>query len=702
MFAALLFWGWESDLIWCGAAAGALLELSRFAKLRWDLEDVDFNRIFSLCVVGGLGVAAYIFTTSEEGGGLSGMFQSGITGLRRASNSGTVAAFSFFRWLPLIFLPFVSAQVYNLRPSVPLTAVSIVLRIRRRRGEQSLAGRFVDSSYPYFIICLFSAGIHTNRATYGYFFGLVVLILWALRTLRSRRFGLKIWAVGLAAVVGVGFLGQFGIWQLNHLVQTWDAELLARWLHSRTDPSQSLTSIGQIGELKLSPRIVIRLEPEQTGIVPNYLRKASYRSYTPFNETWHAGNAQNEFEPMVPEEDTSSWVLLPRKSTNSVVRIACYLEGRSHDENHDPEGVLPLPPGSFRLENLPNGVSVTAVKTNQTGVALATGSGLMIFDARYGPGATFDSPPDSSSTNRFDFMVPTNEVPALRQVIAEMNLTNADATDAEKRLAVRAFFARNFSYSTWQGLDKRATATVTPLTKFLLTSRTGHCEYFATATVLLLRKLGIPTRYAVGYAVHEASGSGYVVRERDAHAWCLVWNRQSRIWEDLDTTPGSWVAIEGRHASFLDTLSDLRSWLVFQFEKFRWRQANLRQYILWTITPVMVVLLYYIFFKHRGRLRADKSRNAKLPVAWPGLDSAFYRLEKALIARGLPRQPQEPLSDWLERALAEPALAPYRAPSRELLRLHYRYRFDPEGLSDDEKKSLVQNVNATLGALAAK
>ena len=56
--------------------------------------------------------------------------------------------------------------------------------------------------------------------------------------------------------------------------------LLARLFHSRTDPSQSMTAIGQIGELKLSPRIVIRLEPGQVGVAPHYLREASYWTYT--------------------------------------------------------------------------------------------------------------------------------------------------------------------------------------------------------------------------------------------------------------------------------------------------------------------------------------------------------------------------------------------------------------------------------------
>jgi hypothetical protein len=249
-------------------------------------------------------------------------------------------------------------------------------------------------------------------------------------------------------------------------------------------------------------------------------------------------------------------------------------------------------------------------------------------------------------------------------------------------------------------LDKRATAGVSPLTRFLLTSRSGHCEYFATATVLLLRDLGIPARYAVGYFVHEASGAGYVVRERDSHAWCLAWNQRTGAWEDFDTTPGSWVAIEGRSDSILDNFSDLRSWLEFQFEKLRGGEVNLRKYVLWTIAPVMAVLLYYILFKRRGRLLSDKPAALKRPVLWPGLDSAFYRLEHALAARGLPRQPPEALADWLERVLEEPALASLRAPLREILHLHYRYRFDPAGLDEAGRGALIRNANILLEALA--
>lgn len=694
LFAALTFWGWQSECLVAGVLAGAALEISRVLPLRWELEDVDFNRVFSLCVLVTVALFGYLFTAGDpgNGGGMHEMFN-GPAGFHNASNDLVQAAHTVWRWLPMIALPFMAAQAYNARPSVPLTAVSMVLRIRRRRGEQSLAGRYLDVSYGYFILCVFSAGIHANHATHSYFWGQAVLILWALWQRRTGRFGWKVWAGGLAVVLALGCLGEAGIGAVEGLVQTFDTEFLARLFHSRTDPSRSVTAIGQIGELKLSPRIVVRLEPSRLGLAPTYLREASYRLYSPHNETWLAGIPANSFTAMQAQPDNNTWVLVPGKITHNTVNISCYLEGRSEGV---PEGVLPLPSGTCRVENL--SALVNVLKTNANGVLLASGPGLAVFDARYGPGATLDTPP-GVDTNRTDLAVPDTEAPALDQVIAEMHVTATN--DLDKRLAVAAFFMRNFTYSTWQGPEKRSLTNASPLTRFLLNSRSGHCEYFATATVLLMRELGIPARYAVGYYVHETSGSGYVVRERDAHAWCLVWNRQSKTWEDFDTTPPSWLAAENRHDAFGDLLSDARSWLVFQFEKLRWQQAQLRQYIIWTLSPVIVVLLYYIFFQRRAKKRAAVAKTGpEAPVIWPGHDSAFYRLEKMLAARGLPRQPQETLSDWLERALAEPALAGLRIPLRDLLQLHYRYRFDPRGLEDGEKASFGQTADSVLGKLS--
>jgi hypothetical protein len=234
---------------------------------------------------------------------------------------------------------------------------------------------------------------------------------------------------------------------------------------------------------------------------------------------------------------------------------------------------------------------------------------------------------------------------------------------------------------------------------FLRQTRAGHCEYFATATTLLLRQLEIPTRYAVGYAVHETSGRGYVVRLRDAHAWCLVWNPETRVWDDFDTTPASWFAEEAKRASAFQWLSDVRSRLAFEFAKFRWGQSNIRQYLLLAIVPGLALLLYQILFR-RGRRKQKTAASADTErFDWPGLDSEFYQLEKQLGERGVPRGASEPLNEWLARVATMPGLAELGAPLQEILRLHYRYRFDPLGLGAEDREGLQREVKSCLEAL---
>jgi hypothetical protein len=213
--------------------------------------------------------------------------------------------------------------------------------------------------------------------------------------------------------------------------------------------------------------------------------------------------------------------------------------------------------------------------------------------------------------------------------------------------------------------------------------------------------MGIPARYAVGYAVHEPSRHGYVVRERDAHAWCLVWDSKNKTWIDFDTTPASWVGIEGKRASVMQWFSDCWSWVGFQISKFRWGQSNLREYILWALIPLLAALLYQIIFRRgRGRRPQPKTGKSASAIIWPGLDSEFYLLERQLAARGVARQPSEPLSDWLTRALDNPSLAGLRTPLQELLRLHYGYRFDPRGLSGQERATLTREAKICLDTLA--
>jgi hypothetical protein len=694
LFAALVFWGWLTDFFLASLVMGALLESARHTRFRWALDDADFNRIWSFCVLLNVALAAYVFTTNDAGGGLNGLLH-GNTALN-AVNSSAQTATRFFRWLPLTTFAFIAAQSFNERPSVPLTSVSLVLRWRRRQGDRAFAGQHHDISYPYFIVCLFSAGIHTNTGSSIYYWGVGGLVAWALWLIRPARYRPSVWLTAVTLILLLGFSGMVGINRAQQFIQNFNAQWMAHLFGGHTDPLQSMTSMGRIGELKLSAKIAIWLEPREVGRVPSYLREASYRNYQARKMTWYAGGTVNDFALVPGEADESTWLLLPAKTNGlNAVNIACYLNGWSR-ELQAPEGLLPLPSGTARLTDVPPAM---IIKKNNNGALLAAGRGLLIFDALYGSGATLDTPPDVASTNRFDLGIPTNEIPALQSVVTEMNLAT-NLNHAQTLQAIEKFFFEKFTYSVWQRREHGERTEASPLTKFLLTKRSGHCEFFASAAVLLLRQLNIPARYAVGYYVHETHGTGFVVRERDAHAWCLVWNAQTQNWEDYDITPPSWVALETRRTAFGEWFSDARSWLGLQLAKFRWRQAHLQQYIFWALVPVMLVLLYHIIFRRRGKIASHRrALTTSEMIRWPGLDSEFYQLEKKLTAHGVPRQPGETLSVWLERALTEPNVLPLSAPLKQLLQLHYRHRFDPQGLRADERKTLEREAKIYLATL---
>lgn len=72
--------------------------------------------------------------------------------------------------------------------------------------------------------------------------------------------------------------------------------------------------------------------------------------------------------------------------------------------------------------------------------------------------------------------------------------------------------------------------------------RRGHCQYFATAAVLLLRRAGHTARCVVGFASDEVDDRGVVFRGLHAHAWIEVVNAQGR-WQRFDPTPAIYLGV---------------------------------------------------------------------------------------------------------------------------------------------------------------
>ena len=78
-----------------------------------------------------------------------------------------------------------------------------------------------------------------------------------------------------------------------------------------------------------------------------------------------------------------------------------------------------------------------------------------------------------------------------------------------------------------------------PLSDFILNNRNAHCQYFASALVVMSRAVGVPSRFVTGYYAHEAyEDDRMVVRDRDAHAWAECWI-DGVGWITMDATPSA-------------------------------------------------------------------------------------------------------------------------------------------------------------------
>ncbi len=679
--ATLAFWGWQSGFTGVGLILALIIELPRFTRTRWEISDDEFGRIWTFCTLLLLSSVVYAFTLNEGPSRFADMFQDpGLRNQTRAGVTSARTAAAIIRWLPMLFFLFVAAQEYSSHSGVPLTTVSLIMRRRwkkaKKEGKPPPPNRYIDVSYLYFVVCLFSSSIQTEK-NHSFFWGAGALLMWGLFPLRSRRFSIATWAGAMLAAVALAWAGQFTLSRLQQYIEALDPQWLSSFRPGQTDASQTKTSLGQIGRIQNSLRIVIRVEAKD-GPVPDYLREASYNEYR--RTTWHADGEGRDFDRVDEEPPGGNFPLVPAKKNIACVEVSCFLPGR--------HGLLPLPLTAGRLTNL----AAFFLEKNAFGAVHAQGPGLVIFDAMFGPGPVMDSAPTAA-----DLSVPQREQAALDAIIQELELAGKPHDVVLKKL--EQFFS-TFEYSLWQERPRHpGEQGIPPLTRFLLRTRKGHCEYFATATVLILHRLDIPARYAVGYMVHErAAGEGkYVVRERDAHAWCMVWDSARSQWRDFDTTPASWAASRGS-PGWRRTLSDAWSRVVFEVLRIRWGQTRLREYILWVVVPILILLFAQIVFSRRRRAHRSAGKSA-VRVDWPGLDSEFYELEKRLEKKGFIRQPAEPVTQWMLRgAQSIPSLRESQDTVRGLLRLHYRYRFDPEGINEEDRELLRKYARQLIAA----
>lgn len=145
--------------------------------------------------------------------------------------------------------------------------------------------------------------------------------------------------------------------------------------------------------------------------------------------------------------------------------------------------------------------------------------------------------------------------------LADRIVADAEATTPlEKAQALEGYLRmpNNFEYSlspppTPRGMD--------PIEDFVLNHRTGHCEYFASALVLMLRSQEIPARMVVGYkgGAFNSLGNYYLVRQKDAHAWVEAYLGPSEYPSDVrregsrfPSSDGVWLRLEPTPADYIE------------------------------------------------------------------------------------------------------------------------------------------------------
>lgn len=638
--AACALWAAQTGQWLIAAAIAAALEAPRLVSLRWNIGQAHFNRLSDFCSVLIVATAGYLYVTFGNPRALLLLFQ----------------------WLPVLLLPLALAQAWGNLREVGVAAFVWALR-RDERGRHPA----LNLGHPYLAIWVIAAAASNARGPV-FFAGLVALLAWSLWPARPRRAPAIVWAVLLVAAAVGGYGMQHGLQR----TQAWLEEFVPEWLSasgSRTDPYRSRTDLGHIGSLKQDDAIVLRVRSASRAAAL-LLHRASYNSY--FDGTWSARNA-----PLVARlaDEGSRWVL--RAGSTPSERVTVY--------DYAPRGnpVLSLPAGTVEL-----GLEALGIKINALGTVQADSPpGYFSYVAAVSGGAAFEAGPNAD-----DLRIPRQEQ-ALFQDLA-LRLGVVGLAPGEVGAAVRRYFADGFGYSLYQGAGAVGRSA---LADFLQRTRSGHCEYFAAATVLLLRAAGVPARYATGFSAQEYSRleDAYIVRVRHAHAWARAY--LDGRWVDIDTTPATWAAIEDQAASWWTPLTDLWSWARFRLSQLGGDQGEARTAVVVAFVVILIGLWFaWRLYRQRGLMVFGRRRGdlAHDPGA-PGADSELYLVEQALARKGLGRAASETVTAWLARIEAAlPSGCGYAL--KALALLHYRYRFDPAGLSPADRIELRQRAQTAL------
>jgi hypothetical protein len=144
-----------------------------------------------------------------------------------------------------------------------------------------------------------------------------------------------------------------------------------------------------------------------------------------------------------------------------------------------------------------------------------------------------DSIPEDGIDEEKYLQIPKNLSPRIIKFAQDM----AVAENKDKTIQAIFNYLRSnaFTYSL-KGLP----VSKNPLEDFLFETKSGNCEFFASALAVMLRLNGIPARLVGGYrgGHYNDVGKYYIVPQKYAHAWVEAYVKP-KGWVRLDPTPAA-------------------------------------------------------------------------------------------------------------------------------------------------------------------
>lgn len=284
------------------------------------------------------------------------------------------------------------------------------------------------------------------------------------------------------------------------------------------------------------------------------------------------------------------------------------------------------------------------------------------------------------------------------------DLARGAGDDRERVARVLAFFKREFRYS----LETTDFPGLRGVVDFL-DRRKGHCTYYATASMLLLRSLGVPARIATGFLASDWRDDHYVVTTANGHAWIEV-AFEGAGWIPFDPTPAesrlaALAALDAGADGGLAALAgelylDLERWIstgderhmedfagaLLRVPRALWTSVE-RSPWWWLALPLLSMLVYAW---RRRREPTGAAAEAAPEARGPEAD-LYRRLLRALEGCGFPRAPAETPREFarLVAAAGPRELAPV-VPWTERF---YRARFGAEPMGEEERGALRRFVD---------